>query len=134
MDRRMGERGDHGREDCAARNFAIGFYGGLGEGASIAAAFAQGTAAINLDGLSDADKPQLKVRAGFDAAHLILATVGSPGLVDVPCPYPGMRQFGAYDAGSFYGRDAEIHEMLVGCGPVSARSSSLARPDPASPR
>jgi hypothetical protein len=32
--------------DDAARSFAVGFYGGLGERASIAAAFAQGTAAI----------------------------------------------------------------------------------------
>jgi hypothetical protein len=52
----------------AARNFAIGFYGGLGERESIAAAFAQGTAAINLNGLRDADQPQLKVRDGFDAS------------------------------------------------------------------
>src|SRR5213078_1460835 len=52
--------------DDAARNFAIGFYGGLGERESIAAAFAQGTTAINLNGLPDADQPQLKVREGFD--------------------------------------------------------------------
>jgi hypothetical protein len=46
--------------DDAARHFVIGFYGGLGERESIAAAFAQGTAAINLNGLPDADQPQLK--------------------------------------------------------------------------
>src|SRR3954469_17381257 len=61
--------------DDAARNFAIGFYGGLGEYESIAAAFKQGRAAIHLDGLPDADGPQLQVRDGFDAAQLILAAV-----------------------------------------------------------
>jgi hypothetical protein len=45
--------------DDAARSFAIGFYGGLGEHESVAAAFAQGRAAIHLDGLRDADQPQL---------------------------------------------------------------------------
>src|ERR1051325_6887575 len=44
----------------AARSFAIGFYGGLGEHESIAAAFEQGKAAIDLDGLPDADRPQLQ--------------------------------------------------------------------------
>jgi hypothetical protein len=41
--------------DDAARNFAIGFYGGLGERESIAAAFRQGCAAISLEGLRDSD-------------------------------------------------------------------------------
>jgi hypothetical protein len=36
--------------DDAARSFAIGFYGGLGERESIAAAYAQGCAAISLQG------------------------------------------------------------------------------------
>jgi len=61
--------------DDAARSFAIGFYGGLGEHESIAAAFEQGRAAINLEGLRDAERPQLQVRDGFDAAQLILAAV-----------------------------------------------------------
>ena len=58
--------------DDAARNFSIGFYGGLGERESIAAAYRQGCAAISLEGLSDADRPQLKVRAGVDANRLVL--------------------------------------------------------------
>jgi hypothetical protein len=41
--------------DDAARSFAIGFYGGLGEYESIAKAFEQGKAAIHLDGLPDTD-------------------------------------------------------------------------------
>jgi hypothetical protein len=57
----------------AARNFAIGFYGGLGERESIAAAYKQGCAAISLEGLRDRDRPQLQVRADVDAGKLILA-------------------------------------------------------------
>jgi hypothetical protein len=60
--------------DGAARNFAIGFYGGLGERESIAAAFRQGCAAISLEGLPDSDRPQLKVRDGADASKLVLAS------------------------------------------------------------
>jgi conflict system STAND superfamily ATPase len=98
--------------DDAARNFAIGFYGGLGERESIAAAFAQGTAAINLSGLPDADQPQLKVRDGFDASALILAAVGPAPLLELPCPYPGVRPYQADDAEGFYGRDAEVDELI----------------------
>jgi hypothetical protein len=98
--------------DDAARNFAIGFYGGLGERESIAAAFAQGTAAINLSGLPDADQPQLQVRDGFDASALILAAVEPVLLVKLPCPYPGMRPYQADDAEGFYGRDAEVDELI----------------------
>src|SRR6185436_3070115 len=53
--------------DDAARCFAIGFYGGLGDRASVAAAYRQGCAAISLEGLPDADRPQLVVRDGVDA-------------------------------------------------------------------
>jgi hypothetical protein len=58
--------------DDAARNFAIGFYGGLGEREAIAAAFRQGCAAISLEGLCDSDRPQLRVRDGVDASKLVL--------------------------------------------------------------
>lgn len=61
--------------DAAARNFSIGFYGGLGESQSIGAAFQQGCAAINLYGLADADQPRLHVRHGSAAGELILADV-----------------------------------------------------------
>jgi WD40 repeat protein len=59
--------------DDAARSFAIGFYGGLGERESIAAAYVQGCAAIHLQGLADHDRPKLAVRAGLDAGKLVLA-------------------------------------------------------------
>jgi hypothetical protein len=58
--------------DDAARTFAIGFYGGLGERESITAAFHQGCAAISLEGLHDTDRPQLRVRNGVDASKLVL--------------------------------------------------------------
>jgi CHAT domain len=76
--------------DDAARSFAIGFYGGLGEYESVAAAFRQGAAAISLEGLPDGDRPQLLVGAGCDAAQLILAATPPSVLVDVACPYPGV--------------------------------------------
>ncbi|HWO25115.1 MAG TPA: CHAT domain-containing protein [Kofleriaceae bacterium] len=56
----------------AARSFAIGFYGGLGELEPIAAAHEQGRAAIDLEGLRDDARPQLKVRDGVDAGKLVL--------------------------------------------------------------
>jgi nucleoside phosphorylase len=66
----------------AARSFAIGFYGGLGERESIAAAFQQGMAAISLMGVRDSGRPQLKVRRGVDADRIVLA--GSSGGRDSP--------------------------------------------------
>jgi hypothetical protein len=60
-------------DDDAARNFAIGFYGGLGEGESVASAYKQGRAAISLQGLRDSERPQLEVRPGLDASQLVLA-------------------------------------------------------------
>jgi hypothetical protein len=59
--------------DDAARTFAIGFYGGLGAGESVAAAYRQGCIAINLQGLTDADVPQLAIRDGVDPERLVLA-------------------------------------------------------------
>ena len=59
--------------DEAARAFAVGFYGGLGERESVGAAYKQGRAAIRLAGLRDGDRPRLAVRAGVDASRLVLA-------------------------------------------------------------
>jgi WD40 repeat protein len=60
--------------DEAARSFAIGFYGGIGEREPIGAAYAQGRVAISLQGLAESDRPKLAVRSGVDAGTLILAT------------------------------------------------------------
>jgi hypothetical protein len=62
--------------EASARNFAIGFYGGLGERASVADAYEHGRAAIGLGGLSGGDRLQLKVRPGVDAGRLVLADPG----------------------------------------------------------
>lgn len=59
--------------DDAARAFAIGFYGGLGEGQSVAAAYMQGCAAISLKVPSDCERPRLAARAGVDASQVVLA-------------------------------------------------------------
>jgi len=59
-----------------ARNFAIGFYGGLGERESVADAYMQGRAAISLEGLPDAEKPKLKVRDGIEAERFVLGADG----------------------------------------------------------
>jgi hypothetical protein len=64
--------------DDAARSFAIGFYGGLGERESVAAAYKQGRAAISLGGLPEGERPQLTVRAGVDATQLVLAEAADP--------------------------------------------------------
>ena len=60
-------------EPAAAKAYAIGFFGGLGEHESVATAHKQGCAAISLEGLHDSDRPQLRIRRGVDASKLILA-------------------------------------------------------------
>ena len=62
-----------GTIDHAATSFAIGLYGGIGEGESIAAAFKQGRAAIDLAGAGDPGQLQLRVRPGVDAGRVVLA-------------------------------------------------------------
>jgi hypothetical protein len=59
--------------DDAARTFAVGFYCGLGASESVAGAYNYGCAAIAAEGLPDRDRPRLQVRAGVDAAGLVLA-------------------------------------------------------------
>ncbi len=59
--------------DATARNYVIGFYGGLGERDSIEAAHRGGCAAIGLEGLPEGDRPRLRVRQGVDVSRLILA-------------------------------------------------------------
>ena len=67
----------------AARSFAIGFYGGLGERESVAAAYRQGRAAIRLEGLGDAGRPRLAVGPGVDADQLVLAA-DAPASMGIP--------------------------------------------------
>ena len=88
--------------DQAARTFAIGFYGALGDHESVATAYRHGNAAIRLEGLSEAERPQLKVRHGFDAATLVPAAAPPEVRLALPCPYPGMRPYTADDADHFH--------------------------------
>src|SRR3954470_2575847 len=100
--------------DDAARGFAIGFYGGLGEHESGGRAFAHGRAAMHLEGLPDADRPRLRTREGLDPSELVLAAVApaARGPRRGRCPYRGMRPYTADDADRFHGRDEEIQELL----------------------
>ena len=61
------------RTELERSGYRDGFYGGLGERESVAAAYAQGRAAISLEGLPDHDRPRLEVRAGVGPGHLVLA-------------------------------------------------------------
>ena len=77
--------------DAAARSFAVGFYGGLGEGEPLSAAFQQGRVAILLgettsrtpgardvvaggaaEACADNDRPRLAVRDGIDPDEWVL--------------------------------------------------------------
>ena len=60
--------------DAAASSFAIGFYGGLGDGESVATAYRWGRAAMRMEGIPDSDRPHLKVREGVDVNLLVLAS------------------------------------------------------------
>lgn len=64
-------------QDDAAIHFAIGLYGGIAGGASIASAFRQGVAALRLKGLTD--RPRLLVRRGVDPCTVVLAAGRAPG-------------------------------------------------------
>src|SRR6185436_10341921 len=67
--------------DNMAKAFASGFYGALGDQESVRAAYQHGNAAISLEGLSESNCPQLRVRSGIDAAQLVLTA-------DVPAEPP----------------------------------------------
>jgi len=64
----VGVRGDI--SPAASRSFAIGFYGGLSDGASVAVAFRQGRAAMKLEAASAC--LELLVRNGVDAERFTL--------------------------------------------------------------
>ena len=109
----VGMRGSIG--DDAAREFAIGFYGGLAQGETVHAAWKQGRAAIRLTGVCDADLPQLEVRAGVDARRYILAPYGS-GPMSVGEPRPStarLPQLTAALADAFKGRIEELREVAM---------------------
>lgn len=76
---------DGGLRDAAAKAFAIGFYGGLAECHSVAAACNQGRAAISLTETQEssaADRPTLRSRAGVDPERIVLASPPSDSFQD----------------------------------------------------
>lgn len=59
-------------DDETARTFSASFYGALGFGLSVQAAYDQGCAAIALLNLTGEDTPTLQARGGVDPASLVL--------------------------------------------------------------
>lgn len=59
--------------DDAARTFAAGFYGALGDGESVQSAYQQACASLVL-GEQDGGMARLEVRDGFDASRLVLGS------------------------------------------------------------
>lgn len=66
--------------DDAVHSFAIGLYGGLCAGESVADAYRQGCAAISLQCKVGGDRARIRVRAGVDPSRLILAAEPPQGL------------------------------------------------------
>lgn len=115
--------------DDAARSFAIGFYGGIGEHESVAAAFEQGCAAIRMTVAGDADETQLRVRAGVNASALVLTERSDREHADNqkpgdPLPAGGARQRGIVAAGNVTARDetgaGASQENITAGGDVTA--------------
>jgi WD40 repeat protein len=119
--------------DDAARNFAIGFYGGLGERASVASAYRQGCAAISLEAVRDNDRPQLKIRDDVDADQLVLSAV-SPnhaGFIDFTVERQRHIQFVGRDdvldqLDEWLDGPREVGWVLVTGGPGMGKSAILA--------
>ena len=70
VDAAIGMRASIG--DRAARVFASQFYSAIGFGLSVQNAFLQARAALMLEGIPEETSPELFVRAGLDAAAIIL--------------------------------------------------------------
>ncbi len=118
--------------DRAAAKFAASFYGALAFGRSVQNAFDQGVARLTVECITEADTPELIVRASADASRLILIRDGHPG--DEPVtpvtepqapfivPFPRNREF--------VGREEDLlhlHRSLSGSGlhPVGIRPAGL---------
>ena len=101
--------------DRAAIKFAASFYGALAFGRSVQKAFDQGVARLSAEGIAESDTPELLVRAGVDAAQLVLvgsapSKAATPAL-DAPFIVPFPRN------PDFVGRDgdlARLHASLSG--------------------
>ena len=112
--------------DWAAIKFAASFYGALAFGRSVQKAFDQGVARLRAEGIAEAETPELLVRAGVDAAQLVLvgSAQGKP-----PTPAPAAPFIVPFPRNAdFVGRDADLmrlHASLSGHGPVGIRPAGL---------
>ena len=114
--------------DRAAIKFSASFYGALAFGRSVQKAFDQGVARLRAEGIAEASTPELLVRAGVDAAQLMLvgpapgtAATADPGALFI-VPFPRNPDF--------VGRDVDLtrlHANLRGsvAGPVGIRPAGL---------
>ena len=59
-------------DDEAARTFSAQFYSAIGFGRSVRKAFDQAKLALHLDGVADADAPEIFVRDGVDPEQVVL--------------------------------------------------------------
>jgi hypothetical protein len=100
--------------DDAARSFAVGLYGGLGERPSVEAAYKGGCAAVGLEGLPEGNRARLRVRRGVDPATLILAALTPAGASPIAAErqLPGARHRSTVKSTAgepaFTGREAEL--------------------------
>jgi len=111
--------------DAAARSFSIGFYGALGERASIDAAYRQACAAIPLEGYPDGNRPRLKVRPGVNATNLILAALPPAELVRDP-PAQSSRPTGSMPGGPMSAGGSSRNVSVAATTPP--RSAAAAHP------
>jgi hypothetical protein len=112
--------------DRAAIKFASSFYGALAYGRSVQNAFDQGVARLRAEGLAGEGTPELLVRAGVDAARIVLV---GPGLAKAVPPAAGAPFLVPFPRNAdFVGRDgdlARLHACLSGPGPVGIRPAGL---------
>ena len=114
--------------DQAAIKFAASFYGALAFGKSVRKAFDQGISRLGAEGITEVDTPELVVRAGVDAATVVLVGL-RPGTDVMPAreapfivPFPRNRDF--------VGRDGDLsrlHASLSSApsGPIGIRPAGL---------
>jgi hypothetical protein len=119
----VGMRGSIG--DDAARSFATAFYGALCDRESLATAYQQGCAAISLMGLPEWNRPQLMVRDGVNADHLVLASAsGRIGTVLVSSAVVAMLTISFTLWGTNHSRIQPKPLSALRCKPGSVQTQS----------
>jgi WD40 repeat protein len=112
--------------DRAAIKFAASFYGALAFGKSVQKAFEQGIARLSAEGITEADTPELLVRAGVDASQVVLVGPAPPPVARPAAEAPFLVPFPRN--ADFVGRDddlARLHATLSGDRLVGLRPAGL---------